>query len=172
MPINYLPSPVHRNTWKHNVGWNVMIFLSYGKTSLKHICELWLILCLSGFCSKTVTMETVQAVHFFLEQSRHIQNLQPNIKVNIVIFSFSAKLLKKAEKIENLPKFRRLVKKTNILRVSFIILNNCKLLMQKLKQEVHFTVRNRVPYNKPFTDWALGPSVTTLDLPRPPAEQI
>ena len=73
------------------------------------------------------------------------------IKVNIVITSLSSKLFKKPEKIQNnLPRFRRLMKKTNILRVSFIILNICKLLMQKLKQAVYFTITNRFPYNKPL----------------------
>ena len=56
----------------------------------------WFFLCL--------TMETVQAVYFFLEQSRHYVKFttKQRIKVNIVIFSFSVKLLKEAEKIENL----------------------------------------------------------------------
>ena len=47
---------------------------------------------------------------------------------------FKAKLPEKAKRIEILPRFQRLVKKTNILRASFIILKIWKRLMQKLKQ--------------------------------------
>ena len=67
-------------------------------------------------------MEIVQAVYFSLEQSRQIQKFGPNQrkKVNIVIFL--SETTRKAKKIEILPRFQKWMKKTNILRVSIIIL--------------------------------------------------
>ena len=53
---------------------------------------------------------------------------------------FTLKLLKEAKKIEIFPKFQRWMEKTNIFK--------CK------PPEVHFTIRNRVPYNKQLTNLA------------------
>ena len=68
----------------------------------------------------------------------------------MVIFSFSAKLLKKAEKIENLLfKISRIDEEDELPPSEFYYpdLNIWKLLMRTLKQAVHFTIRNRVTYN-------------------------
>ena len=53
---------------------------------------------------------------------------------------FTLKLPEEAEKIEILAKFQRWMKQTNIFK--------CK------PAEVHFTIRNRVPYNKKLTNLA------------------
>ena len=67
------------------------------------------------------------------------------IKVNMVIFSFSAKLLKKAEKTKNLLfKISKIDEEDEHSPSEFYHpdLNICKLLMRALKQAVHFTIRN------------------------------
>ena len=50
---------------------------------------------------------------------------------------FTLKLPEEAKKIEIFPKFQRWMEKTNIFK--------CK------PPEVHFTIRNRLPYNKQLT---------------------
>ena len=54
--------------------------------------------------------------------------------------SKTAKLSEEAKKIENFPKFQRYMEKTNTFK--------CK------PPEVHFTIRNRVPYHKLLTNLA------------------
>ena len=58
---------------------------------------------------------------------------------------FTLKLSEEAKKIKIFPKFQRQMEKTNIFK--------CK------PPEVHFTVRNRVPYNKLLTtrSFSYGP---------------
>ena len=53
---------------------------------------------------------------------------------------FASKLSEEAKKIENFPKFQRYMEKTNTFK--------CK------PPEVHFTIRNRVPYHKLPTNLA------------------
>ena len=53
---------------------------------------------------------------------------------------FTLKLSEENKKIENFPKFQRWMEKTNIFK--------CK------PPEVHFTIRDRVPYNKLLTNLA------------------
>ena len=55
---------------------------------------------------------------------------------------FTLKLSEEAKKIEIFPKFQRWMKKTNIFK--------CK------PPAVHFTIRNRVPYNKLITNLAFS----------------
>ena len=83
-------------------------------------------------------------------------------------FFFFSKTIKRSWKDWkfNVKDFYRLMKKTNILRVSFIILNICKLLMQKLKHTVHFTISQTKSHiiNHLLTEYCMGPSVSTLGL--------
>ena len=67
-------------------------------------------------------MEIVQAGYFSLEQSRQFKNLDQTSEKKWILSFFSAKLPEKAKKIEILPRFQKWMKKTNILRVSIIIL--------------------------------------------------
>ena len=67
-------------------------------------------------------------VHYY---SRQLKNLQPKLL-------FTLKLPEEAKKIEIFPKFQRWMKQTNIFK--------CK------PAEVHFTIGNRVPYNKQLTN--------------------
>ena len=87
------------------------------------------------FAVRAVPWKRSKPCIFVLEQSRAIQNLQPKQRKNLWILSFfTSKLPEKVKKIEILPRFQRLMKMTNILRTSFIILKIWKLLVQKLKQ--------------------------------------
>ena len=70
---------------------------------------------------------------FVLERTRQIHNLQPKQR---------KKLPEEAEKIEIFPKFQSWMKKMNIFK--------CK------PPAVHFTIRNRVPYNKLLTNLAFS----------------
>ena len=63
-----------------------------------------------------------------------------NSEKKVWTLSFFTKLLEEGKKIEIFPKFLRWMEKTNIFK--------CKPL------EVHFTIRNRVPYNKQLTNVA------------------
>ena len=58
--------------------------------------------------------------------------------IQSVYFRFGAKLPEEAKKTEIFPKFQRRMERTNIFK--------CNSL------EVHFTIRNRVPYNKQVTN--------------------
>ena len=113
------------------------IYKLYGKPSLRQIPVLWLVLSWSAFCSA----DRFHGI-FVLGRTRQIQNLQPKQrkkKVWILSF-FTLKLPEEAKKIDIFPKFQRWMRKTNIFK--------CKL------SEVHFTIRNRVPYNEQLTNQA------------------
>ena len=115
----------------------------------KSLCSDWFFL-VQDFAERTVSMETVQSVYFVLERSRQIQNLQPKQrkkKVWILSF-FKLKLPKEAEKIEIFPKFQRCMKTTNIFKSK--------------PPEVHFTIRNRVPYNELLTNLAFSSRTAAL----------
>ena len=83
---------------------------------------------------------------------------------------FTLKLPKEAKKIEIFPKFQRRMKKTNIFK--------CK----PPEPEVHFTITNRVPYNKHLTNracsgrigeyWPEVVAVRTEQSLRPPLETL
>ena len=91
MPINYFPSPVHRNTCKHNVGWTVMIFLITYVTKpvlSKFVRCDWFFLCQYFAAELLLFFGAKPAYSKFTTK-------QP-IKVNMVIFSFSSKTTKKS----------------------------------------------------------------------------
>ena len=75
-------------------------------------------------------MEIVQSVYFCFEAKR----------ANSKFATKTAKTTRRAKKIEIFPKFQRWMGKMNIFK--------CK------PPEVHFTIRNRVPYNKQLTNLA------------------
>ena len=90
----------------------------------------------------TVSMETVQSVYFCSEAKPANSNLATKTakkKVWILSF-FTLKVPEEAKKIEIFLKFQRWMEKTNMFK--------CK------PSEVHFTIRNRVPYNKQLTNLA------------------
>ena len=103
---------------------------------------LWLVLSRSGFCS-TDRFRGNGPIRVFLFWSKagkfKIWNQNSEKKVWILSF-FTLKLLEEAKKIEIFPKFQRWMEKTNIFK--------CK------PPEVHFTIRNRVPYNKQLNNLA------------------
>ena len=99
----------------------------------KSLCSDWFFLG-QDFAVRTVSMETVQSVYFVLERSRQIQNLllkQRKKSVNIVIL--------------HVETTRRSWKDWN-----FSGIFKCKL------RAVHFTIRNRVPFNKLLTNLAFS----------------
>ena len=78
---------------------------------------------------------------FALERSRQIQNLQPKQRKKCEYCHSSRWNFQKKLK-RFFPKFQRWMKKTNIFK--------CKL------PAVHFTIRDRVPYNKLLTNLAFS----------------
>ena len=98
---------------------------------------LWLVLSGSGFCSMDRFMETVQSVYFcFGTKPANLKFATKTGKKVWIISFFTLKLSEEAKKIEIFPKLQ----KTDIFK--------CK------PPEVHFTIRNRVPYNKLLTNLA------------------
>ena len=124
------------------VGGIIFTYLLYGKPSLRQIPVLWLVLSRSWFCS-TDCFHGNGAIRVFLfwSEASKFKNLQPKQRKKLWILSFFAfKLPEEAEKIEIFPKFQRWMKKTNIFKYK--------------PPAVHFTIRNRVPYNKLLTNLA------------------
>ena len=139
------------------VGGIIFTYLLCGKSSLRQIPVLWLVLSRSWFCSTDCfhgngairvffglfPWKRCNPCIFVLERSQQIQNLQPKQRKKLWILSFFAlKLPEEAEKIEIFPKFQRWMKKTNIFKYK--------------PPAVHFTIRNRVPYNKLLTNLAFS----------------
>ena len=103
---------------------------------------LWLVLSRSGFCS-TDRFHGNGPIRSFLfwSEAGKLNICKPKQRKKVWILSFfTLKLPEKAEKVEFFPKFQRWMEKTNIFK--------CK------PPEVHFTIRNRVPYNKQLTNRA------------------
>ena len=96
------------------------------------------------FAVRIVSMETVQFVYFCLgAKPGNSKFATKTAKKKVWILSFfTLKLPEEAEKMEIFPKFQRWMKKMNIFK--------CK------PPEVHFTIRNRVPYNKLLTNLAFS----------------
>ena len=103
----------------------------------KSLCSDWFFLG-QDFAVRTVSMETVQSVYFFFFGAKPT-NLIFVTKAAKKKSFFTLKLPEEAKKIEIFPKFQRWMK-TNMFK--------CKA------PEVHFTNRNRVPYNKQLTTQA------------------
>ena len=91
------------------------------------------------FAVRTVFMETIQSVYFCFGAKPANSKFETKTAKEKCEF-FTLKLPEEAKKIEMFPKFQRWMKKTNIFK--------CKA------PEVHFTIRNRVPYNKQLTNRA------------------
>jgi len=87
-------------------------------------------------------METVQSMYFQNSKFK-ICNQDSEKKVWKLSF-FTLKLPVETKKTEIFPKFQRWMKKTNIFY------SKCK------PPEVHFTIRNGVPYNKLLTNLAFS----------------
>ena len=119
--------------------------LLYGKPSPRQIPVLWLVLSRSGFCS-TDHFHGNGPIRVFLFWSKagkfNVCNQDSENKVWKLSF-FALKLPAEAKKIELFPKFQRWMK--NRRRWTFF---KCK------SPEVHFTIRNRVPYNELLTNRA------------------
>ena len=107
----------------------------------KSLCSDWFFPG-QNFAVLAVSMATVQSVYFcFGARPANSKFATKTAKKKVRILSFfTLKLPEEAEKIEIFPKFQRWMKKTNIFK--------CK------PPEVHFTIRNRVPYNKQLTNLA------------------
>ena len=118
------------------------IYLLYGKPSRRQtLCSAWFFLG-QDFAVRTISMEPVQSVYFcFGAKMANSKFATKTAKKKVWILSFfTLKLPEEAEKIEIFPKFQRWMEKTNIFK--------CK------PPEVHFTIRNRVAYNKQLTNIA------------------
>ena len=110
----------------------------------KSLCSDWFFL-RQDFAVWTISMETVQPVQFCYgakPAKSKFATKTAKKSVNTVLSFFTLKLPEEAEKIEIFPKFQRWMKKTNSFK--------CKPLA------VHFTIRNRVPYNKLLTNLAFS----------------
>ena len=106
----------------------------------KSLCSDWFFLG-QDFTVRTVSMETVQSVYFcFGAKPANSTFATKATKKSRKLSFFTLKLPAEAKKIKIFPKFQRLMKKTNIFK--------CK------PPEVHFTLRNRVSYNKLLTNRA------------------
>ena len=136
-----------------------MIFLIIWQ-SLKQIYAFWLVLSLSGFCSKNrYNGNGPSCILVFLSKAG--------------IFKICNQTTKKAEhwhffffsetttKSWNNWKFTKISKTDEEDEHSLSEFYHPEDL-QTLDAETQ--TRNAFPYNKPFTDWALGPSVTALGL--------
>ena len=93
--------------------------LLHGKTSLRQICALWLVLSRSGFCSTNLFHGNgPSGVFLFWSKAGKFKICNQNSEktVNIVIF-YSETYQKKLKRLPNfLVRFQRWMKKTNILR--------------------------------------------------------
>ena len=109
----------------------------------RQIPVLWLVLSRSGFCS-TDRFHGNSPIRVFLlwSEAGKFKICNQNRKKVWILTFFTLKLPQEADKIEIFPKFQRWMKKTNIFK--------CKPLA------VHFTIRNRVPYNKLLTNLAFS----------------
>ena len=113
------------------------IDLLYGKPSPRQIPVLWFSFSVRILQYGPFPWKWSNPCIFVLEQSWQIQHLQPRQGKKVWKLSFfSLKLPAEAKKIEIFPKFQRWMKKTS------------------KPPEVHFTIRNRVPYNKLLTNRA------------------
>ena len=131
--------------------WNV----KYTYYMANPVSVLSLVLSRSGFCSTDrFHGNGPTCVFLFWSEAGKFkicyQNSEKKETVNIVILHIEA--TRRSKKIEIFPKFQRWMKKTNIRK--------CK------PPEVHFTIRNRMPYNKQLTNracsgrtWEYWPSV-------------
>ena len=109
------------------LGYNTELYYMANPVFGKSPCSDWFFLG-QDFAVRTVSVETIQPVYFCFEAKPANSKFETKSKVWILSF-FTLKLLEEAKK-----KFQRWMEKMNILK--------CK------PPEVHFTVRNRVPYNK------------------------
>ena len=120
--------------------------LLYGKPSLRQIPVLWLVLSRSGFAVRTVSVETVQSVYFCF-------GARPaNSK-------FATKTAKSVNNvILDIETLRRSWKDWTFSEISKIDGESKTNIFKSKPPEVHFTIRERVPYNKLLRSLAaLGP---------------
>ena len=107
----------------------------------KSLCSDW-VFHGHDFSVWTVSMEMVQSLYFCFEaKPANSKFATKTVKKKVWITSFFAlKLSEEAKKVEIFPKFQRYKEKTKIFK--------CK------PPELHYTIRNRVPYNKLLTNLA------------------
>ena len=120
------------------------LFLLHDKPSFRQtLCSDWFFVG-QDFAIRTVSMETVQSVFLFCSEAGKFKIWNQNSEKKVWILSFfTLKPPEEAEKMDIFPKFQRWMKNTNIFKVK--------------PPEVHFTIRNRVPYNKVLTNRGGGP---------------